>query len=91
MDEKKSLGDIFKRANPAGVKGEIFQSASDIRLRISKEDRIAEIHCSLPKLYSKMDIYALEEEIRSVYELNYVRILPKYPSELFSERYIVFK
>ncbi len=88
MDEKKSLPELFKRVSPTGVKGEIFRSAGDVRLRISKENRIAEIHCTLPKLYRKADIYALEEEIRSVYELNYVRILPKYPSELFSEGYI---
>jgi len=88
MEDKKSLVDIFKRVQPTGIRNEIFRSASDIRLRVSKEDRIAEIHCSLPKLYRKNDIYALEEMIREAYELNYVRILPRYPSELFSMNYI---
>ncbi len=88
MDEKKTLPEIFKRVHPAGVKKEIFEQASDIRLRISKEDRIAEIHCALPKLYRKADIYALEEEIRGVYELSVVRILTAYPADLFSLGYI---
>ncbi len=88
MDEKKTLSEIFKRVHPTGVKKALFDEAADIRLRISKEERIAEIHCTLLKLYRKADLYALEEEIRGVYELNVVRILPRYPAELFSVGYI---
>lgn len=88
MEGKKSLSEIFKRIHPTGIENEIFQSATDIRLRISKEDRIAEIHCALPKLYRKSDIYALEDQIKNEYELNCVRLLPKYPPELFSVDYV---
>ena len=39
------------------------------------EARIAEIGCSLPCLYRKRDIYALEAVIREAYDLAQVRIL----------------
>ena len=49
---------------------------------------MAEIRCSLPRLYAKKDLYALENIVREGYELSGVRILPRYDPALFSMDYI---
>jgi len=92
MAENKSrtLYDLFKKVVPdLTVTGDaIFRDASDITLKISREQRIAEVSCYLPKIYKKADIYALEEQIKSAYELSQARILTHYPAELFTKDYM---
>ncbi len=92
MSENKTrnLYDLFKKVIPdlTVVGDEIFRDATDVKLKINREQRIAEVSCTLPKLYKKSDIYALEELIKNAYELSYVRILTHYPSELFSRDYM---
>ena len=87
MAERK-LGDIFKRFIPLGIHKEIFETATDVKVRLDKEIRIAEVRCTLPKLYKKKDLYELEGEIARTYELTQMRILPQYPEELFTTDYI---
>ena len=87
MAERK-LGDIFKRFIPLGLHKEIFDNAAEVKVRLDKENRIAEVRCALPKLYRKKDLYELEGEIARTYELNQMRILPRYPAELFTTDYI---
>ncbi|MBE6541617.1 MAG: PolC-type DNA polymerase III [Ruminococcaceae bacterium] len=92
MSENKTrtLSDTFKKAVPMLTRfgREIFDSATDIKLKISREARIAEVECTLPKLYQKRDIYDLENVIKEAYELAQVRILTHYPSDLFSTDYV---
>ncbi len=88
--EGKTLPDIFKKAAGLveGIQKEIFESARDIRLRIDRENRMAEVSVHLPKLYKKRDIYALEQIIRDKYELRGVMILTRYDSSLFCDAYM---
>ncbi len=89
-ENTRSLGDIFKKVAPtlSGSAREIFDTATEIQLKISREAKIAEISCALPRIFTKREIYALENIIKEIYELNTVRILPRYPSELFSLDYM---
>ncbi len=86
----RTLPDIFKKIAEklSGTRREIFFGATNCRLKIDKERRIAEISCELPRLYFKKDLYALEEEIRSAYDLSQVRILPNYDPSLFTLDYL---
>ncbi|MBR4960871.1 MAG: PolC-type DNA polymerase III [Clostridia bacterium] len=84
----RKLGDVFKRFIPLGIHKEIFDAAADVKVRLDRENRIAEVRCALPKLYRKKDLYELEGEIARTYELAQMRILPRYPEELFSTEYM---
>jgi hypothetical protein len=53
-----------------------------------KEQKIMEITAYFPELVEKAELYRIQEEIRNAYDLNRVKILPKYPSELFDEHYV---
>ncbi len=87
MAEKK-LGEIFKRFIPIGVYKEIFDIATEVKVRLDRENRIAEVRCALPKIYRKRDLYGLEAEIAQTYELAQMRILPRYPTELYTDGYM---
>ncbi len=86
----RTLADVFKKVAPTvtGVYREIFETASEITVKINREQRIAEVGCHLPHLYSKKDIYSLESVIKDTYELSQVRILTHYAPELFSADYM---
>ncbi|MBQ2725519.1 MAG: PolC-type DNA polymerase III [Clostridia bacterium] len=89
-NKTRTLSDVFKKVVPElTAKGrEIFENASDLTLRIDREHRIAEAGCHFTKLFRKSELYALENQIREVYELSQMRILPHYPEELFSLDYM---
>ncbi len=87
MAEKK-LGEIFKRFIPIGIYKEIFDNATEVKVRLDRENRIAEVRCALPKIYRKKDLYGLEAEIAQTYELSQMRILPRYPTELYTDGYM---
>ena len=89
-NNSRTLSDTFKKVVDElnGIEREIFKDATDIKLKISREQRIAEVNCTLPRLYKKKDIYALEAKIRAAYELSQVRILTHYPAELFTTDYL---
>ena len=89
-NKTRTLSDVFKKVVPelTGVGREIFADAADLTLRIDRERRIAEAGCRLPRLYRKSQLYALENQIRDVYELSQMRLLPHYPSELFTVDYM---
>ena len=86
--KERKLGDIFKRMIPLGVQREIFDEASEITVRLDREKRMMEVHCHLPKLYRKADIYALEADIAKTYELAQIRIFTHYDEALFSDAYM---
>jgi len=89
-NRSRSLPELFPRVADGltGKSREIFAEASDVSLRVDRERRMAEIRCSLPRLYAKKDLYALENIVREGYELSGVRILPRYDPALFSMDYI---
>lgn len=81
---ERSLSDIFKKVAPlvTGRHKEIFEKATDVKVKIDREHRIAEASVSLPELYKKREIYSLENIIKEKYELKSIMILTHYPAEL---------
>ena len=83
----KNLLEIFNRYNPSPEFAEILLSAKtdSITLRADKPQRIIETSAAFPRIIPKRTLYEIEEEIRKVYQLNSVRICPRYDSSLFNE------
>ncbi|MBQ7335031.1 MAG: PolC-type DNA polymerase III [Clostridia bacterium] len=81
----KTLLEIFNRYRPDNEIAQILLSAdsSEISLRADKEQRIIEVRAPFPRVIPKRMLYQIEEEIRCAYELNAVRICPRYTAELF--------
>jgi len=87
-NKEKSLTQILKKFTPSPSEFQILESARDIHLRADNERRILEINASFPAIIHKNELYNLENNIKAVYELNAVKILPHYSSELFSAEYM---
>lgn len=86
---KRGFAEIFSRYSPETAEhASLFEDAYDVTIRADKEKRFVEVAASFSRLFSKKIIYDLEARIASAYDLSSVRILPRYPSELFSESYI---
>ena len=85
---KRSLFDILKKYEPGALAKRVFADLTDYSVRAEKEKRMLELSLSFPTPVDKEDLYAIEEEIRRAYDLQYVKILPHYPSETFSKDYI---
>ncbi len=62
--------------------GEIFAPRAD------KELRMLEVHAAFAEIVDKRDLYAIESEVAAAYALHSVRILPRYPAELFNKAYM---
>ncbi|MBQ9773488.1 MAG: PolC-type DNA polymerase III [Clostridia bacterium] len=81
----KNFLEIFNRYHPNEKTAEILLSAdsSGIVLRADKPQRIIEVTVPFPQIVPKRELYRIEEEIRVAYELNMVRICPRYNAALF--------
>ena len=84
----KSFIEKFNKFEPNAQQYDIVKSIYDYTLRVSKEKRIIEAVIYMDKLVPKKDLYKIERAIEKAYDLNHVKLLPKYPSELFSYDYI---
>ncbi|MBE6600079.1 MAG: PolC-type DNA polymerase III [Ruminococcaceae bacterium] len=83
-----SLTEKFTKYTPNNENREWLSKASILSLRADKARRIVEVTAAIPSLIEKSRLYNVENEICQVYEYNVVKILPKYPSELFSYDYV---
>ena len=83
----KNLLEIFNRYSPSPEFAEILLSAKtdSITLRADKPQRIIETSAAFPRIIPKKTLYEIEEGIRKAYQLNAVRICPRYDSSLFDE------
>ena len=79
---------IFSKYTPTDAEHAIFDTASDVVPRVDKERRVVEVTASFPEIIKKHTLYQIEENIRQAYDLAVVRILPRYPRELWSPTYI---
>ena len=79
---------IFSKYSQSDKSRSILDTIISATSRIDREHRLVEVSAEFPKIVPKVDLYKIEDEIREAYELNVVRILPKYPKELFNEKYI---
>ena len=82
-----NLKERFKKYDPSSEMSAYMQ-ANVLNTKADVEQRMIEVIVEFPYIVPKETLFKLENEIKSAYELNYMRILPKYPSDLFSKEYI---
>ena len=87
MANKRFL-EIFNRYNPTDA--EIIRVLSCVKetsVRADKEKRIIQAEVSFDNIVDKDVLYRIENEIKTAYSLNYVKLLPKYPANFFDKQY----
>ena len=84
----KKLTELFCRYTPPGSRREWMSTAESLSVRADRERRMLEVTAVLSSVIEKDELYSAEADICRAYELNSVRIFPKYPCEMFSEKYI---
>ncbi len=85
---QKTLKELLNKYLPTDAIGQILASGTVTKTRIDKEKRILEVYVDFPYILDKETLYEIEEDVAKVYQLAHFKILPHYPSELFSEAYI---
>ena len=80
--------DKLKKYTPGEEAYRLLSPVEEFAFRTDVEHRMMEIDLHFDRLVPKDTLYALEGEIAKAYELNSVRIFPKYPSHLFSMKYM---
>ena len=89
MATVRTLKSIFSRFTPADAFSEkIFANAENAVLSGDREKKMYQVAFSLPFIVPKNVLYSLEEAICEVYDLQSVKLLPRYPKELFSLDYM---
>jgi len=82
----KNLLEIFNRYEPSEEFAKILLSADadTVKLQADKPQRFIQVSAAFPRVIPKRTLYRIEAEIRQAYQLNMVRICPRYSRELFS-------
>lgn len=86
--QKKDFSFYFPRYAPDPELRPVTDAAQDIRIRCDREKKIVEITASFGCIFDKNELYAVEDGIKEAYELNIVRLMPRYPGKLFSHAYL---
>ena len=87
---EKSFLEIFNRYKPTDT--EILRVLSRVQktsVRADKEKRFIQAEVFFDEIVHKDVLYRIENEIKTAYSLNYVKLLPKYPANLFDKIYVV--
>lgn len=84
----KHILEIFSKYEPSPREREILAASGDNVLRYDRERRMVEMDVAFPMLVNKEELYAIEAGICAAYSMSYVKLLPKYPTELLSYEYI---
>ncbi len=83
-NNEKKFFDFFKRYNPDEKTRQMLESATAVRVRLSKDPMRIEIYATFPMVVRNVALYAVENELRTFYEAASVRIFPTFPSSLFN-------
>ena len=79
---------IFSKYEQSTIARSFLDDASNVQTRVDKGRRIVEVYANFSKLVPKDVLYQIENDMCKIYELNFIRIIPRYPSELFSKTYM---
>ena len=80
--------DKFKKYTPTGEALRLLSGLSDFSWRSDVERRMIEVDVHFDAIVKKDLLYAIEADIAKAYQLNSVRLFPKYPRELFTLSYM---
>ena len=85
----KTLAEYLYKYTPSSSEyADILAGGEVVNPRADKELRMLEVGASFKAIVDKKHLYAIEQEIAATYTLSSVKILPHYPSELFSKSYM---
>ena len=88
MDNSKTLLDLFKRYTPPPEYVDILKSAKNIIKRVDTERKTLDVEAELDFPVSKEILYDIETQVCKTYQINSVRIYPKYKKDHFGVSYI---
>ncbi|MBR2432027.1 MAG: PHP domain-containing protein, partial [Clostridia bacterium] len=84
----KTFLEIFNKYIPKSSEiSAVLSACGEVLIRADKEKRLIEARVEFPRIVDKDLLYYIEEEIKGAYQLNFMKILPKYSPELFDKRY----
>ena len=84
----KTLLEVFKKYNPTPSERMLLESGISRGVRVDREHKLIEVDAAFNQIINKIELYEIEAHIKKAYEVNSVRICPKYDSSLFEPRYI---
>ncbi len=84
----KKLTELLTKYTPSGARREWMSAAECTWVKAEKERKILEVGIALPFVVEKDELYAAELDVREQYKLSVVKLLPRYPTELFTESYL---
>jgi len=84
----KTFLQIFDKYKADEKSEAILNKASNIKIQADKENRILQASVDFPELISKDDLYRIENDICKAYELNWMKLMPHYPANLFDSDYV---
>ena len=88
MKSEKRFFDIFSRYSPESDKRALLESATDIKVKFSRDPMRFEISLSLPNHVKHSILDEIEEELAQAYSALSARILPFFPNERFASEHI---
>ena len=80
----KSFFEVFRRYDVQGERRKLLERATSIDVRYCRDPFRVEVDMVFPAVQDYVMLYAIEDELRELYEARSFRIFPQYPSELFS-------
>ena len=83
-NNEKKFFDFFKRYNPENKIRQVLESATGVRVRLSKDPLRLEIYASFPSVVRNSVLHEIENDLCLFCEAASVRIFPTFPAETFS-------
>ena len=80
----KTLAELFNKYLPTPEQSTVLSGAEVISFKTDKANRLLEVKASFKYIIPKDELYEIEEAVAAAYTLNHCKILPQYPSVLFS-------
>lgn len=83
----RSLNNIFNKYNPSEESKGVFAGCEIVDITMAKEEREIKVTASFKAPVSTKILWTYEREVAAEYNLNSLRISPKYPSDTFTVEY----
>ena len=85
---EKSFLEKFNKYQPTDTEAlRVLSNVVDYSVRVVKDARLIEAQVHFSELVDKSLLYRIENEIKDAYQINVMKILPKYHASLFDRQY----
>lgn len=84
----KRFLEVFSKYKPQEKHAEILTDCEVLARRADVDKRMLEVDVKFERIVKKDILYKIEDEIAEAYNLNMMRICPKYDADLFYDDYI---